>query len=526
MAEMEEAVSSASSMEGGTELLRCKNEKCRFLAHSLDKMLHHSVYKGWGHRFAQRVAMQTLSNGSKEMYAYGEDVDLESLEYLDMRCLIIVPPSLDEPYMEEHKIFAEKKRVLKRRASSTRKAAIKKEAVKMEQEMEKIKVAWDDTIVNFGAHLTLVENIYTKYLVENGYPTDSPTNYDLTEGIVPRSPLIEDYSVPSRVSLQATRFLDGLAFWTSSTSTKLDLPSAKGDICVLKPSGTATSLVEDILPSDKGEKLRILHQGSTRDMDGSAVSMLHLVGMTNHLWTPGDTIKIAFLDGTPQQHQDVMDFVQEWEKHAYIYFSVVSQDKSDIRVSFEGNNCSSYIGTIALDIPKEEATLLLGIKPWNRSSSVKRVVLHEFGHALGCGHEHCSPYSPIDFDKDREVCAYHSINFGWNAGMIKSNLKKYDPRKVRMMATPYDTTSIMHYKFPSRGIQENFSLSVSDQIGIGAMYPFPVFNEKGTPSSKQPLQHIFERPQSFVTNSSVKYFERKDGPVERLLAAARAVFRI
>jgi hypothetical protein len=106
-----------------------------------------------------------------------------------------------------------------------------------------------------------------------------------------------------------------------------------------------------------------------------------------------------------------------------------------------------------------------------------RVVTHEFGHALGCIHEHQQP----KFDRKWDVAAVMKYFSGppnyWSPDDIRSNvLDKYSPTGIA--ATVYDPQSIMLYAFDGklfadgRGpTNQNTTVSPKDITMIKSMYP-------------------------------------------------------
>jgi hypothetical protein len=105
-------------------------------------------------------------------------------------------------------------------------------------------------------------------------------------------------------------------------------------------------------------------------------------------------------------------------------------------------------------------------------------VVHEFGHALGCIHEHQSPDENLQWNKDA-VYSYFtgSPNF-WTKPEIDSNvLQRYSPEG--MAFTRFDRQSIMLYMFPAElfldhvGTPNNTDLSNGDKQFIAQCYPKP-----------------------------------------------------
>jgi hypothetical protein len=105
-----------------------------------------------------------------------------------------------------------------------------------------------------------------------------------------------------------------------------------------------------------------------------------------------------------------------------------------------------------------------------------RVVIHEFGHALGCVHEQASPPASIPWDKAK-VYAWYKSRIGWDKATVDHNvLKRYGKSEV-VFTEQHDPESIMQYPVPNEltvgdyEIGWNTELSETDQVFIAKMYP-------------------------------------------------------
>ena len=71
--------------------------------------------------------------------------------------------------------------------------------------------------------------------------------------------------------------------------------------------------------------------------------------------------------------------------------------KADVRIDFkQGGGSSSRIGADALsEKDQKKRTMNLDINLRHPDEFIRRKVLHEFGHALGCEHEHRTWLPPL-----------------------------------------------------------------------------------------------------------------------------------
>jgi serralysin len=200
---------------------------------------------------------------------------------------------------------------------------------------------------------------------------------------------------------------------------------------------------------------------------------------TRTLWKPGRVLRVRFLDGDPTVQAKVAQVAKQWEQFANIQFNFGDDPNAEIRVSFQADPGSwSFMGTDALGIPMDKPTMNFGwLKLNTANEEYNRVVLHEFGHSLGCIHEHQNPVANIPWNKPAVYRYYAGPPNFWSTDKVDTNLfQKYSADQTQF--SQFDRQSIMLYPIPKEltdGVFEvgwNVALSLTDESFIGTQYPF------------------------------------------------------
>ena len=195
------------------------------------------------------------------------------------------------------------------------------------------------------------------------------------------------------------------------------------------------------------------------------------------LWTK-DTITVGFLDGDRDIQLKTLNTAKVWEQYTRLYFKEVPVQQAEIRVTFASGGSWSYIGTDCKYIKYPNPTMQLGwlIRFRNSQPEINRVVIHEFGHAIGAIHEHQSPGMNIPWNTEAVYRLY--AGQGWNKEMVDRNvLGKYGDSTI-VSYTTGDKLSIMMYAIdkslvldPSYAVGWNNNLSQVDKEFIAKIYP-------------------------------------------------------
>ncbi|KAF4448333.1 metalloprotease protein [Fusarium austroafricanum] len=168
----------------------------------------------------------------------------------------------------------------------------------------------------------------------------------------------------------------------------------------------------------------------------------------------GHIITVAYLDHPPVHVGcDVEGVIRQcaefWTRDANIRFHILSsaadiniRRNADIRITFEDDSEGSWSELGRNANRNGGPTMNLAIGPQLDEKMIRRIVLHEFGHALGFEHEHASPLSKLVFDKAE--CMK-------NTGMTDDDFEKNFKGQIGgqyLLASSFDPDSIMMYEIP------------------------------------------------------------------------------
>jgi hypothetical protein len=198
-------------------------------------------------------------------------------------------------------------------------------------------------------------------------------------------------------------------------------------------------------------------------------------------WDSGDRISVSFLDGDAGVQQRVKDVATRWVAPGMANLRLdFRNDTNDtlVRISFQFEGSWSTVGTSCRQITDiTEPTMNYGwLTPDSTDAEVQRVVLHEFGHALGLIHEHQNPAGGIEWNRENVIRDLSGPPNNWPLDVIEHNMfEAHAAEETNFTAT--DATSIMMYPIPASWTLNGFSaglnsnLSQKDKQFIHQQYP-------------------------------------------------------
>lgn len=205
------------------------------------------------------------------------------------------------------------------------------------------------------------------------------------------------------------------------------------------------------------------------------------------MWPNHSVLNVVFIDGNKQQKQQVILYAPLWLVDSGLslkFFDSFANapDKTHIRVSFNSHT-GSQLGNHG-DYWSKQPTLLLN--QLNQQdlpdASIRRLILHEFGHALGFEHAYRNPKWPFGqqaIDRQINDCTPRLEKIGYSYSEAQRKCVEINSPLIKhqVYTTIYDENSIMNYpqkivlkNKKVKYIQAKTQLSVLDHLAIQQWY--------------------------------------------------------
>ncbi|KAK5996763.1 hypothetical protein PT974_02104 [Cladobotryum mycophilum] len=216
----------------------------------------------------------------------------------------------------------------------------------------------------------------------------------------------------------------------------------------------------------------------------------HYLAVSRNLkWEPGQTLRVRFLGGSFLVKNMVKKYALVWLEHANLKMEFVESGDADIRISFWRGDSWSVIGLEAYEVPPDKPTMNFGwFNDYTPEEEFSRTVLHEFGHALGCIHEHQNPAENINWNEKEVFDHYKKAQPTWDEDQVRRNIFKQYSRDSTQFSS-YDKDSIMVYEIPvsftldGHCTKSNKQLSEQDKLFMSKVYPRLEFEDENCASN-------------------------------------------
>jgi hypothetical protein len=200
-------------------------------------------------------------------------------------------------------------------------------------------------------------------------------------------------------------------------------------------------------------------------------------------WTK-EEVTVGFLQNDPPYALGLTALIQQlaptWLENTGLWFRFLPAgwQMADVRVSFDPNGGFwSWMGSQSASGSRNVASLNLGFSAQSFANveDRQRLILHEFGHALGLAHEHQNAGDMIDVNKAVEY--YRNNGLGnLTEEQLRAQFEQIPKADLDPRSSSFDPKSVMLYPFPAGIFKDgptsyNYELSKLDRETVRKIYP-------------------------------------------------------